>query len=316
MKIVILGNGRAPYCSERDYEYTLKEMGHEVIFLQETEATGELILEVSSQSDALMWVHTWKWSTLGLHMGEVLKILKEKGIPTFTYHLDLMLDLGREKELEEIGMMNIQHFFTVEKDFSDYLNTLTQVKGHYLPAGVISRDCFIADQDLKFPYDIVFTGSYNYHHQWPYRQKLLNWLRKTYRNKYHRWGHSANDGASPYVMGADLNKIYSSAKITIADTFCTGFNKPYYFSNRVFEQTGKGAFVIHPYIKGLEECFELGKEIITYEYNNFDQLKKLIDFYISHPEERKAIRIAGHERTKCDHTFTNRLDTMLNVIKL
>ena len=176
-------------------------------------------------------------------MGEVLRQLKERGVPTFTYHLDLMLDLGREKELEEIGMMQIQHFFTVEGDFADWLNANTSVKGHYLPAGVILRDCFIAEPDQNFPYDVVFTGSYDYHATWPYRPKLLNFLRKTYGNKYHRWGHAGRDRfSSPYIMGADLNKIYSSAKVVVADTFCTDFNKPYYFSNRVFEQTGKGAF--------------------------------------------------------------------------
>lgn len=317
MKIIILGNKRADYCSEVDYKWTLEQMGHEVLILQESEATGEQVLEASSKADALMWIHTWLWRTPGLHMGEVLRQLKERGVPTFTYHLDLMLDLDRHKELAEIGMFEIQHFFTVEGDFADWLNANTSVKGHYLPAGVILRDCFIAEPDQNFPYDVVFTGSYDYHATWPYRPKLLNFLRKTYGNKYHRWGHAGRDRfSSPYIMGADLNKIYSSAKVVVADTFCTNFNKPYYFSNRVFEQTGKGAFVIHPYIKGLEDCFELGKEIVSYEYDNFEELKSKIDYYIEHPIEREEIRKAGHERTKRDHTFTNRLKDMLNTIKL
>jgi hypothetical protein len=315
MKIVILGNGRAPYCSERDYEYTLKEMGHEVVFLQETEATGNNVLAASAEADALMWIHTWGWNTPGLHMKEVLKKLKELKVPTFTYHLDLMLDLGREKEIEVIGMNEIQHFFTVEGAFADYLNSQTQVQGHYLPAGVILRDCFIETPEPNFPYDVVFTGSYNYHPEWPYRPKLLDFLKRTYGARYHRWGHPGRDlGSSPYVMGTELNKIYSSAKVVVADTLCLDFKKEYYFSNRVFEQTGKGAFVIHPYIKGLEDCFELGKEIVTYPYDNFAELNMIIDHYISHPEEREAIRKAGHERTKRDHTFTNRLQEMLSVI--
>jgi hypothetical protein len=316
MRIAILGNGRAPYCSEKDYEYTLKEMGHEVVFLQETEARGETILEVAKACDALFWIHTWGWQTPSMNMTRVLFELKKINKPTFSYHLDLMTGLGRKYEFINSGGTNLSHFFTVEKEFADFLNAGTEVKGHYLPAGVIKRDCFIAKKDESFPYDVIFTGSYNYHQEWPYRRQLIDWLKNTYGSKFHRWGHDGYDGSnSPYVMGDALNPIYASAKVVVGDTLCPDFKKEYYLSNRAFEVTGKGGFLIHPMVKGIEDCFEIDKEIVTYDYGNFDELKYKIDYFVAHAVERETIRKAGHERTLKDHTFTNRLQFMLDTIK-
>lgn len=313
-KIVLLGNGRASYCSERDYEWTLKKMGHTVVFLQETEATGERILEESVNADALFWVHTHKWETPGLSMKNVLGNLKRSNIPSFAYHLDLWLGIEREKDMADDYFL-VEHFFTVDGEMAEYLNANTEVNGHYLPAGVVERDCYLEKPQRGFFGDVIFTGSYDYHEEWPYRKELINFLRKTYGMKFRRWGRAAKDQPNArYIMGSDLNKLLASVKIVVGDTLCPNFTKPYYFSNRSFETTGKGGFLIHPYVKGLEECFELEKELVTYEYGNFKQLKEKIDYFLLHPEERNAIRIAGHERTKKDHTFTNRLNTMLSTI--
>lgn len=314
MKIVICGNGIAPYCSERDYEYTLKEMGHEVVFLQEGQATGQQVLSEALKADALFWIHTWGRNIPGMSMKAVLKNLKRAKIPTFAYHLDLILPLHRQKEMRQTGYDQIDHFFTVEKDFADYLNRSNVAKGHYLPAAVIERDCFISKPDPAFKYDLIFTGSYTYHPEWNYRKKLLDWLYKTYGNKFHRWGHAGPDNPSPYVMGDKLNILYSSSKIVIGDSMCPGFTKEYYSSNRLMETTGKGGFLIYPYSKGLEDLYVLGKEIVVYGYNNFDDLKNQIEYYLANDTEREEIRKAGHERTKKDHTFTKRLDHMLKIV--
>jgi len=57
------------------------------------------------------------------------------------------------------------------------------------------------------------------------------------------------------------------------------------------------------------------QEIETYEYGDFLGLKNRIDFYLSHDAEREALRMAGHERTKRDHTYTQRLQTIIETVK-
>jgi spore maturation protein CgeB len=54
---------------------------------------------------------------------------------------------------------------------------------------------------------------------------------------------------------------------------------------------------------------------VTYEFGNFKQLAELIEHYYRETGEREAIRRAGHERTKRDHTYTQRLEAMLGVLR-
>ena len=69
-----------------------------------------------------------------------------------------------------------------------------------------------------------------------------------------------------------------------------------------------------PYIKGIEDLFEVGKEIITFKFGDFKDLKKKIDYYLEHDDEREKIRIAGFERTKKNHTYKNRWIKILDTI--
>ena len=122
------------------------------------------------------------------------------------------------------------------------------------------------------------------------------------------------DGDTGTVRGDELNRLYANSKVAVGDTLCLNFDYPYYISDRLFESTGRGGFTIFPYIKGIEDHFEIGKEIITYEYDKFDQLKELVDYYCENDEERENIRKAGHERTKRDHTYKRRWQEILKEV--
>ncbi len=50
------------------------------------------------------------------------------------------------------------------------------------------------------------------------------------------------------------------------------------------------------------------------KFGDFKDLKKKIDYYLEHDEERETIRIAGFERTKKDHTYKNRWIKILETI--
>jgi spore maturation protein CgeB len=110
--------------------------------------------------------------------------------------------------------------------------------------------------------------------------------------------------------------MYAKTKIAIGDSLNIGFNYPYYTSDRLFESTGRGGFTIYPRIKGLEEYFEDSKEIVFYEHGNFEDLSNKIDKYLADDEEREKIRMAGHERTKTEHTYLNRWTAIMNELGL
>ncbi len=306
-KIAFLGNFRVDYTSETHHANTLESMGHKVIRLQESEAKSEDILKSSIDCDLFIWIHTHGWRTPGKYeMGQVLRTLADYKIPTMTYHLDLWFGLQRQKDLNNHPVYKyIGHFFTVDKKMADWFNQKTNVKGHYVPAGVYDKECIF--KQIELTNDIAFVGSKKYHPEWDYRPKLIDWLGNTYGDKFKHYG----IGGLASVRGLKLNKVYWSTKIVIGDTLCINFKYPDYWSDRVYETMGRGGFIIHPYISGMEKEFENKKHLVFYEYGNFKQLKELIDYYLEHDEEREAIRKAGHELVKQNYTYKNRWQQIL-----
>jgi len=308
MKIVFLGNFGVSYSSENHHVKTLESLGHEVIKLQEGKIDGNEIVRQALTSDLFVVVHTHGWITPILPLSDVLRLLKGK-VTTLTYHLDLWFGIERQKDLETDDFYKlIDHFFCTDKLMADWFNDNTKVKGHFLPAGVYHEETYLVD--LPKTNDVIFVGSKSYHQEWKWRPQLIDWLSQTYGDRFKHYG---NDGLG-VVRGDELNRLYASTKIVVGDTLCLNFNYPYYLSDRVFETTGRGGFLLMPYIKGIEDLFEVGKEIITFKFGDFKDLKKKIDYYLEHDEEREKIRIAGFERTKKDHTYKNRWIKILETI--
>jgi hypothetical protein len=315
--IVFLGNFEVPYSSENHHAKSLETLGHTVQKLQEKKTTSDLILEKSLNSDLFIWVHTHKWVTPGsIPMDEVLKKLMDANVPTMTYHLDLWFGIERQKDLEQDNFYKtIGHFFTVDKLMADWFNENTNVKGHFLTAGVYDKECYIhQDYDkYNFEYDVIFVGSKGYHPEYQYRPQLIDYLRKTYGKKFL---HVGGDGDTGTVRGEALNRIYAKSKVAIGDSLNIGFNYPYYTSDRLFESTGRGGFTIYPRIKGLENYFIDEEEIVFYEHGNFEDLKSKIDEYLFNAPLREQIRFAGHERTKQEHTYVHRWATIMKELGL
>jgi len=311
-KITFLGNFRVNFTSETHHVASLKSLGHEVVKLQESEATSENILSKAKDSDLFVWVHTHGWNTPGrMPMSEVLDKLHALDVPTITYHLDLWMGLERQKDLQQNPIyQNIGHFYTVDKKMSEWFNKNTSVKGHYLPAGVFGAECYYRPARLK--HDLVFVGSKKYHKEWTYRPKLINWLGENYGNDFKHFG---GDGIKP-VRGKELNNLYASSKVVVGDSLCPNFSYPHYWSDRVYETMGRGGFIIHPYVKGMEDEFVDGEHLVFYQYKDFKDLKEKIDFYLNNDKEREKIRVAGHELVKDNYSYKNRWQTIMKDFNL
>jgi hypothetical protein len=307
MRILFIGNFEVTYSSEYHYLQTFLNLGHEITTAQENKTSFSEIIKKLDNIDLLYHVHTHGWHIQGLK--NIYTICKIKGIPTVGYHLDLWKGIEREKDLLTDEYWNIEYFFTVDKLFVEDLARMG-IKAYFLPAGVYEKECYLAKPDKeKYPHDIIFVGSRGYHHEWQYRGQLIEWLEKTYGDRFAQYG----GGGLGTIRGDELNQLYASSKIVVGDTLCKGFNYPYYLSDRIFETTGRGGFIIHPYITGIDLLFNK-KELVCYKFNDFDDLKSKIDYYLEHEKEREAIRLAGHNRTKKDHTYTQRLQYILDVV--
>lgn len=307
MHILIYGNDAVDYCSEVHHAKTLMALDHSVTLLNEQKIQTDEILKYDI--DIFIWIHSHGFINRGTDMKQILSILKDRGVPTIAYHLDLYMGLERWKEYEKSSYMNnLQYFFTVDRLMADWLNKFSNTRSYYIPAGVFHEECYSLDLPKK--YDVVFVGSKGYHKEWKYRPELIEWLKDTYKDRFFHFG---GDGLG-VVRGHELNKVYAQSKVVIGDTLCPNFIYPYYFSDRLFESVGRGAFTIFPYIKGIEEMYN-NDELITYTYNDLEELRSKIDYYLHNETERAKIQKRGFERTKKDHTYIKRWIEILKIIK-
>lgn len=313
MRIAFLGNFRESYCSETHHANSLESLGHEVIRLQETRVSGHQVWKAAKTSHVFVWVHTHGWKTPGYPMRNVLRQLKDIGVKTLTYHLDLWFGLQRQKDMQTDDVWNIEHFFTVDKLMADWFNEQKAqgkgvTTGHYIQAGVYDKEC-VYNPTLP-ENDVIFVGSKNYHHEWSYRPRLISWLQDTYKERFNLWG---GDGKG-VVRGKALNDLYAKTRVVIGDTLCLNFDYPYYWSDRVYETLGRGGFIIHPYIKGMESHFTDSEHLVFYKYGDMAGLKEKIDYFLENDEARERIRIAGHEHVKNNHTYKHRWQQILSEI--
>lgn len=303
MNIVLLGNFRVDYTSESHHAASLESLGHQVIRLQETEVDVDEVLSLTKDADLLVWIHTHGWNTPDIER------LAFARCSIITYHLDLWLGLNRQKDmLADPYWTSLDHFFTVDPQMATWLNENTTIKGHYLPAGVYDKECYCAEPDL--PFDVAFVGSRSYHPEWPYRTLLVDFLASTYGNDFRHFGF---DGLQ-VVRGQGLNQVYADARVVVGDTLCLNYNYPGYWSDRVYETLGRGGFLIHPRVPGLEEHFKHGEHLVFYDYGDFGQLKEYIDGALEAPLHRQVIAHSGHELVKANHTYVNRWKTILETV--
>jgi hypothetical protein len=299
MRVAFLGNFGVSHSTESHLGLTLEAMNHTVLRLQENKVTMDDVTVTANSCDLFIWVRTYGWLQFDGH--EMLKRIK---VRRMSYHLDLVNKIARASEVPYDPFWRTDICFQPDggsKPFFDAHN----INAYYMKAGVYDKECYIADE--KPDLDVVFVGSVPYHPEWPYREELVRFLRHTYCERFHKFGNERT------VRGDALNKVYARSKVVVGDTLCPGFNHPHYWSDRVYETLGRGGFIIHPWIKGMQEEFIDGVHLRYYEYGNFRELRRLIEYYIKHDRERENMRQLGHDFVKANCTYRNRLDKAIAV---
>lgn len=307
MFILYVGNFGPRHSTENHLKRTLEGMGHHVKMAQENVVTGADVAAMIDgyPIDLLLWTRTWAkkgW-------GPMLTAAKRKRIPSVAYHLDLYWTLGRQSSVVHDLWWKCDYVFTADGG-SDARWRQHGVNHLWAPPGVVEDEAYIADVACNGPH-VLFVGTgRNYHREWPYRPKLINWLRTTYRARFTHVG----TGGKKSVRNHELNRLYASARVVVGDALCPGYTHPRYWSDRVPETLGRGGFLIHPRIEGLEDWFTDGRDLVLYDFGDFEGLKERINFYVAHGGERELIRRRGHENCRAHSTYRHRMETMLDVV--
>lgn len=306
MNIVFVGNFEPANSTENDLRWTFEDMGHTVIPCQENKSMTDDILAKAEAADMFFYIHTHGWVTPGsIPMREVIKRLHRQGKPTVAFHLDYWYGLDRAVDVGQEAFWFCDYVFTADGD----PRTQEWFKGmginHYWsPPAVVKRDCYFAPDTPELRHEIIFVGSSIYHKEWPYRLELINWLKTNYGGRFAHYG----NGGIKSIRGDELNRLYASSKVVVGDSLCLNFDHVNYWSDRVYETRGRGGFLIHPEIEGLDD------HMVKYPFKDFGRLRHIIDYYLQHPAEREERRLEQQAYVKQNHTYHNRLQRILDIV--
>ena len=113
------------------------------------------------------------------------------------------------------------------------------------------------------------------------------------------------------AWGWEMYETLSRSRMTL--NFHHNSTAPYANNRRLYEATGVGALLITDWKKDLHEMFEPGKEVVAYRTS--EECVELIQYYMDHDDERKAIAQAGQERTIKEHTCYERTRELLDIVR-
>ncbi|CAN5572832.1 hypothetical protein BH10BDE1_BH10BDE1_35360 [soil metagenome] len=175
----------------------------------------------------------------------------------------------------------------------------------------------------RYEYDVSFIGQFH-----PYRAWIINTL-KNRGLKVETFGLGWSNGP---VTSEKMNHIFRHSKINLNVGNSTSLKIPYLLSHwkalplaiksrknrsqikaRNFEIPYFGGFQLSDDVPGLDDWFEIGKEIVTYQ--NVDTAIEKTRYYLANDDARETIRAASEARAKNDG-YTERWRKVLTEVKV
>ncbi len=319
LTVAYLGNFKHSFCTETHVVASLEILGHKVVRIQELPAqeggtpwaTIPGIVE-SSGAQLFMWTRTWpseKSDAL-----PVLDELRKLGVPSAFFHLDRWHGLDREHQVHD------QPFAYCDVIFSPNNSPKWAEDGFnhfWLPPGVYGPECEpVPPNPRRWPYDVVFVGSHPYPHpEWAkYRSDLLAAFSRAFRG---RFGILPRRGVP--IRGRDLQELYSTVPVVLGDS-CLAGESFGYLSDRCPESIGRGAFLIHPFVRGMVEehpdaWYRHGQDIMGYTLGDFSGAVDIAKAALSGSEgwDRQRIASTGRATVLARDTYAHRMGTVLAV---
>lgn len=299
MKIAYVGSFQRLY-DEEGIARSFEKLGHTVLRFEESEFSDSSVGEIICEKPDFLLGAKYKIDEWLARL--LLKECSANGIQTVCWVPDLYFGLYREGRVRsKTPMFSCDVVFTPDGGHNEEWKK-ARINHKLLRQGIFDESIGIGESSLS-PYDadVCFIGSEN--HAFPYRQELNRRLKERYESRFLWVG---KDNARE-VRGSKLNNLLATVPVVVGDSVYS----PYYWSNRVYEVIGRGGFIIHPNIEGLEEEFVFYKELVPYHYGNWNELFEQIEYYLSHQDKRIEIISSGMKRVRECHTLVHRCQQLL-----
>lgn len=280
--------------------FSLKQLGNEVICLSEDNGTAHAVARMEKPNFCLF--HKWgRFHTLR-------KV--RRCVPCVFWYFDLvsyqdnLLNgrnaartswMGNVIDLVDIGFCTDGDW--VVTDRTGKLTRLTQ--GVDPRHGVEFRPHCCAQKDDGYARDLLFTGISK--GGGSSRESFVCWSNSRYGDRLKH--------ISTGCHGEALVDVINESRIVLApDSPVTDR----YWSNRVFLTTGYGGFLLHPVCATLDQFYTADELVL---YHGRSDLEDKVEYYLTHDTEREDIRYRGWMRTRRDHTYLNRCQQLLDVVR-
>jgi len=190
-------------------------------------------------------------------------------------------------------------FITSKGEIPLYKNTYNIEDIYYMPIAImpeiIHRNIFIEEK-----YDVGFSGQLsNTHPYYKERKEMLDFTARYYDVKIFKYLYN------------NLPEYYSKCKLIFGGTPYFK-NLELYASNRPYIAMGGGCCFITNYFKGLEKLAENEKHLLW--YNSKEELKFLLDKYLSNSALREKIKRNAQDLVIEKHNCVTRINNMLDII--
>jgi len=223
---------------------------------------------------------------------KLIDLCYAKGILTVCWQFDLFI--GYRSKLPEQFWSD----FLFTTDGGHQREFIKLRCNHRLLRQGIHKPEAIKIDSTEYKYDVAFVGSCT-HVSHESRRNLLKFLQQ--RKSFIHY---------QTMRGLKLNEALNQVKIVVGDSYPS----PNYWSNRIYEITGRGGFFLHPFTEGLDSEFEDGEHYVGYQRGNYKQLCDRIDLLLREDSARERIRQAGFEKTRNCYTYTHRVQELLSII--
>lgn len=209
------------------------------------------------------------------------------------------------------------HYFFVKDSY--VLNTLrkTGLKNvFFLPQCTdpdVHKPMELDDNDkAQYSCSLSLIGS-----MYPYRLKLIEQLVEFKPSIWGRgWSKVSNQEILKLYKGKDIRGT-QKAKAICGSLISLNPHHPlndiYGVNRRTYDIAGCKGFQLADYRNDMEKVFKINHEIICFE--TLDELKKKIEYYLKHSDERNEIAEAAHKRVINEHTYEHRAREILDLIK-
>jgi len=242
----------------------------------------------------------------------VRQIRRVTGAKLAAWYPDSLANLGRQYLLAS----DLDAWFFKDRYMVDLFRAKLGLNAFYLPEACNPRwhrRVKLSDADrVQYGCDLTCACSLYY-----YRAGILEtfadsdiklwgggvpfWLNSRLRARY----------INQYLAELEKSKAFNAAKIVLNTMFLGEIEG---VNCRLFEAAGCGAFQIADWKPGFPELFEPEREVVT--FRSREELREKVDYYLAHPEERRAIADRAYARSHREHTYEHRLRKMFEMLEL